>query len=676
MWIAKLELKNFKSYQHQVFTFPRPEDGQNIVLVGGLNGCGKTTLLEALYLGLYGADATIHLARAGLKDDAYPRFLSKALYGKALELGRNDMSVTVAIQRNTREGFELTRTWHFTNAGRFDDEEVRVYETRGSTRQLARKDAIPELVAGQFVPAHLAPFFFFDGEQVKKLAESSRVEQIKLGMESLLGVVLLRELRKRLNEYQANRSAGTSGVDENKVIQLEAEVKELEHSLETTEGALAVVREELSGLESQRDDCLARLRGMGGGGGDLASMQQIVEEIGQVGKELETLESALAKVLTDKLPIHLVPRDLLEGFRCQLLAEDKLAQWEFERETLAPRKAKFLTEFLNTGEPVLEPALADGQVEVLQKRFDKAWDGMFFPRPDGCAEKVVHTYLTDKERKAVAESLTTVRVGAEEIRDLMRQKHELEVRKQTLDKQRIRIQGLHDDGLLNKLQDDLKGINEQVGQKREQKGGLERQVDFYKSEFSQKKAAFEREHEKLVNQNPLKSVVQKAERVNRVIDEILPKLFKLKTKQLSRSVTTIFKDIAHSDQIAKIEISETGETVVTADDATRLEFDRSAGEDQIFATAFLAGLAKTSKFSAPLIVDTPLARLDSRHRNKILAFWMSDPERQVILLCQDEEIGRSRLAGIKDRVGKTYLLKTSVVGSGVKKTVAAEGQYF
>lgn len=676
MWIARLELKNFKSFQHQVFNFPKPAEGQNIVLIGGLNGCGKTTLLEALYLGLYGADAASHLARAGLKDDAYPKFLGKALYGKAIETGRSDMMVTVTIQRNAREGFEISRTWHFNNAGKFDDEEVRVYELRGSQRNLKRKDEIAEIVSTHFVPAHLAPFFFFDGEQVKKLAESSRVEQIKLGMESLLGVVLLRDLRERLNQYQNNRSVGVAAVDEGKVKALENEVKGLATQLDVAEGELTVIKESLSGLENQRDDCANRLKAIGGGGGDLASMQQVVEEIGQVGKQLDQTESELSKTLTEKLPLQFVPRSLLEDFLLQLRAEDKLIQSDFDRDRLSPRKAKFLAEFLEATTPALVPPLEAAQEFSLKQRFDKAWEGMFSPRPDGCAEFIAHSYLTDKERRAVADSLTQVRVSANEIREMISSKLELEARKGVLEKRRIRISGLHDDGLLNKLQDELASLNTLIAEKREGKGKLDRHVDFLRIETGQKRASYEKEHKKLVSANPLKSVVQKAERVNKVIDEILPALFKLKTKQLSRAVTSIFKEIAHSNQISKIEISETGEAVVTADDGTRLEFDRSAGEDQIFATSFLAGLAKTSKFRAPLIVDTPLARLDSQHRSKILDFWMSDPDRQVILLCQDEEIGKTRYSQIKDRVGKTFLLETTVVGGGVKKTIAAENKYF
>ena len=83
MWISKLELNNFKSYYFQSFNFPQPEREGNLTLIGGMNGFGKTTLLEALYLCLYGADAMPHLGRAGLKPTeerkGYPTFLERAL---------------------------------------------------------------------------------------------------------------------------------------------------------------------------------------------------------------------------------------------------------------------------------------------------------------------------------------------------------------------------------------------------------------------------------------------------------------------------------------------------------------------------------------------------------------------------------------------------------------------
>jgi DNA sulfur modification protein DndD len=43
MWLSRIELKNFKSYRQQVFEFPQPHAGKNLVLIGGINGYGKTT---------------------------------------------------------------------------------------------------------------------------------------------------------------------------------------------------------------------------------------------------------------------------------------------------------------------------------------------------------------------------------------------------------------------------------------------------------------------------------------------------------------------------------------------------------------------------------------------------------------------------------------------------------
>ena len=107
-----------------------------------------------------------------------------------------------------------------------------------------------------------------------------------------------------------------------------------------------------------------------------------------------------------------------------------------------------------------------------------------------------------------------------------------------------------------------------------------------------------------------------------------------------------------------------------------MTFDRSAGENQIFATALIAGLAEVSEINAPLVVDTPLGRLDSTHRENIFKFWIGTANRQVILLSQDKEIDRSFFDRIEKHVSAAYLLKHSDVGDGIGRTVVVPGEYF
>ena len=99
-------------------------------------------------------------------------------------------------------------------------------------------------------------------------------------------------------------------------------------------------------------------------------------------------------------------------------------------------------------------------------------------------------------------------------------------------------------------------------------------------------------------------------------------------------------------------------------------------ENQIFATALIAGLAKVSNIKAPMVVDTPLGRLDSKHRNNIVDFWLSDTDRQIILLSQDEEIDADFLKRIKKSVSKTYLLEHQDDGEGIGRTTAKANAYF
>ena len=44
----------------------------------------------------------------------------------------------------------------------------------------------------------------------------------------------------------------------------------------------------------------------------------------------------------------------------------------------------------------------------------------------------------------------------------------------------------------------------------------------------------------------------------------------------------------------------------------------SAGEEQIFSQALISAVVQVSNFEFPMIVDTPLARLDDAHRTSIL----------------------------------------------------------
>lgn len=672
MWIEKIELTNFKVYQYQRFEFPKPEQGRNLVLIGGINGFGKTTLLEALYLCLYGEDATHYLARAGLKRNSYAKFLQNALHGC------DQMRVSVRLMTKVGCGFEITRTWFFDAKGELYEQEVRLDEIRDGISTPLDKENLAFVLEDHVVPANLAPFFFFDGEEVKKLADQDRTSWIKQGMESLMGVVLVKALRDRLLQYQNNRRTnGGHNVDKTKLdAMLNALNQKIEQQTQLAND-LYICNEEIARNQIRRDEVQRELISLGAGGGNIKSIEDILREEGEKKHDLDDCRKQLENLLADRLPFHLVSDNLMQSIKARLSEERIRLDWDAQKQGLEPQKNKFITALFNT-QPMLK--LTDSKKSVLESWLkpcvEQAWESLYFPRPTHCATELLHDYLEQRQRQRLEESLSTTQLGANQIRTLIKQRSDLKDRLEKLKMRRIKLESVNDDGALEKLNHNLTTVQDELEQQNKHLGDLERQATALDANIENERSAYERENAHYISAEPTKSIANKAQKVIRLIDELLPRLFELKTQELSQAVTRHYKQLAHKKQVNNIVIEADGSCHLFTKGGKEIKFDRSAGENQIFATALYAGLAEASGYDIPLVVDTPLARLSSEHRKNLLNYWCSNSDRQVILLSQDTEVGKELMESVRPHLSKTYLLESSLISDDVYKTVAKANAYF
>lgn len=378
-------------------------------------------------------------------------------------------------------------------------------------------------------------------------------------------------------------------------------------------------------------------------------------------------------ILSDKLPFHLVSAQLFDDLKSQLQAETTRIEWESKKQSVEPQKERFVSTFFSTDFTL---PLNNQTKDKLRESIDFAWQGLFNPQPEGCAKEYIHDYLEPRQRQRLTDQFGKIGVSYRQVKTLLQKRNAIEDSIRELERERIRLEALHDDGTLLQLQDELKEIQGELNEHHQKLGDLNRHITDVENRIKDQRATYEREHAKYLEATPVKSNLRKAERVIDLIKELLPRLFALKTQELSESVTDIFLKLAHKRQVARIEIDEKGASRLLSREGCEILLDRSAGENQIFATALIAGLAKTSGFHIPMVVDTPLGRLDSKHRKRILDYWLSDPDRQIILLSQDEEIDSQVFANLRPRVATTYLLKHEQLGEGIGKTVALENQYF
>lgn len=681
MWISRISLRNFKSYRSQTFEFPRPADGRNLVLIGGVNGYGKTTLLEAVYVGLYGEEAVNHRAldRAGLKVRGYGHFLEHAFYKHALANGEDRMEVVIEITRPDRGQLRITRRWFFSSNGRYGDQRLVIEEQgkSGGVWMIRHVDELPTLLTVYAIPPWLAPFFFFDGEKIAALADEDRTGWILSGLENLSGVVLVKELREKLAEYSTKKMREQGGVDEQRVGDLGEQLARANERNELASAALHELKEELRRGADERDRLTRQLSDFAQGS-DARTMAEVAEASARAEQQEERASTALRQMLATHLPLQLVRRPLHEALFEALAQEDKLSSWERFRAEQQPRWQKFHDSFFSS-EWITALCMMPGARPSLEKTLTEAWESLFFPKPEGCADIQWHSYLQSNERNKLEAMRQRIRVSNSELRDRAQQLEEATQAKWRLQQERIRLEGADGNDRsaeVERIRGELNVINGRRDDLTREILALDNELKSLQADLPQLTATYERERKKLIESHPERIAAQRAERIISMIDEMLPELYKLKLADLSAAATRIFRRLHHKDQIAKIVIKDDGQAVLYSREGTEITLPKSSGESQLFVLSLVGALAEVTGYKVPLIVDTPLARLSAQHCQNLLAYWAEDDTRQVILLAQDKEIGALEHTRLRRHVGKTYLLQHRQMGHGVGCSEAVADRYF
>ena len=160
-----------------------------------------------------------------------------------------------------------------------------------------------------------------------------------------------------------------------------------------------------------------------------------------------------------------------------------------------------------------------------------------------------------------------------------------------------------------------------------------------------------------------------------VMTEFVHRLQAQKVNQLEKNITSCFEFLAQKQAIIT-SISIDAETLdITLRDyngGVLLKDQLSAGEKQMFAISILWGLALSSGYKLPVIIDTPMARLDSAHRTNFINKYLPNASSQVIVLSTDEEINGKYLEDIKEYVNTTYTL----VYDEIEKCSSIHSGYF
>jgi DNA sulfur modification protein DndD len=151
-----------------------------------------------------------------------------------------------------------------------------------------------------------------------------------------------------------------------------------------------------------------------------------------------------------------------------------------------------------------------------------------------------------------------------------------------------------------------------------------------------------------------------AKMVQRVLGAFGKRAATEKTTLLAREFSESFARLARKDDMSvSADINPDTFNVTLRNREGRLidKDELSAGEKQIYAIAMLEALAKTSGRKLPIIIDTPLGRLDSKHREKLVNKYFPTASHQVVILSTDTEVDEQFYRDLNKHISHSYKLE-------------------
>lgn len=645
MIIKELKLYNFGVYAgDNVFTF---SSNKPVVLVGGMNGRGKTTFLEAILLSLYGQNS---FAYQESKFKSYGQYLKSYIN---MSDGTNEASVELffSLDSSETENYRIKRSWN-SNSQRIR-EEIAVYKN-GKLSSFLTENWL--MFIENILPSRLSNFFFFDGEKIAELAVEDTDSQMKESIRSLLGISVLDVLSNDIGRI-ITRNVKKSTSDKT-VAELEG-LRAIKDALEKQFNAVGTqINDEKSNLSANKRKLDLLNNEYKSKGGELIKQREdLYQKKISLTTKLNQVNDLLISDAASELPLVLV-KDLLLDIEDQALLEQ-------EKKTLSMTlyQMKYMLKFYKKEFPD-NLDNANHFIEFIRDNAESGDVEEIYGLSDNCLFRLQNLLENDLTEKI---SLTQ-----NHLRMQNKNKDEINQLENYLS---VDI----DEKALAKLYKEIKVTEEKISENEVKIRSLEEQYKKLNGQYISSNSEFKKNVETYLQRVELNDdtdrLLKYLQIANNILDEYKIRLQRRKVGIVAETMTRCYKVLANKknliDQILMDEntldlsyINHDGEKIEKA--------SLSAGEKQLMVISLLWALAICSKRKLPVIIDTPLSRLDSNHREALISSYFPHASEQTIILSTDSEITPEYYNMMKENIGDEFTL---VYDDSTKSTSIRSGYF-
>ncbi len=643
MIFTELVLENFGAYANRHVINLRTENNEvvrPIILLGGMNGGGKTTLMDAIRLALYGQRAKCS-TRGNL---GYGNFLTQSINSRASKgkVTRIELSFEHIVDDQWKE-FKIIRAWNKDNDGK-DSLSITV-EDRYDDALAKTWDEYVENI----LPLGISNLFLFDGEQVKELAELDTPPQpVVEAISTLLGLELAEKLAIDLEVLVSRKRKALADKQQLQTIEsIEARLRQLEVRKQELGLELTELQNKLTKAQKKENSAYNKFRTEGGK--IAAEKSELENKISEINQTVEQQRNDLIGLATGSLPLKLI-LPLLRQAELQADREIKKEQLQQAKSIIDDRDSKLL-------QYLTKLALESDYIDKIK---------FFIDQENQNIESVIqvqgNSYLAidSEELKQFTNIVNNIlplqtQQAAAKINHLQQLLAEIA----SLEKQ-VAIAASPE--TYEKLNHALATAQKELNKCQADYDRGQYQYQQLDREIEQTKKELKNYSEQNINITEDEHLIRSAAKVQQTLNLFREKLTMRKLNKLEVEVTECFRYLLHKANLVHKVTIDRDSFRISLYDPQGLPLPKqrlSAGEKQLLAIAFLWGLARVSGRNLPIAIDTPLGRLDSSHRHNLVERYFPTASHQVILLSTDTEIGKHEVKLLREQeaIAQEYLLR-------------------
>lgn len=656
--ISSISVTNFRQYQGtQVLEF-KNDKTKNVSLILGKNGAGKSNLLNAITWCLYGVE--IHKSKDIYDSRGMPVINTAAL--KKLKINE-PITAEVEVHLKTDIGpWMIKRTLGGGKSGLgeiyFDDASklTVIHPVYGQDKIDTGDDT--QILINNLLPEALKNFFFIDGEQLREFFKVSTPENIAKAIDIVSQLELVYKAEKNLEKLEKNLRKNVSATT--------PEIGKVQRNIELTQKSLDGLKDTIKRIEKEKEkdhEELIKVKEFlkTHSSSVIATLenerQSLEKDVKKLKEQIGKKEIQRNSYLVEIAPLIYLKKEIEQAYR---IIEQKV-----ERGELPPRiKETFIKELLEKGQCICGNELVGDAKKTLEEYSKKV------TLSELSEISIVGKTTIEDIFSNIKDFPSTIDALNDEIQEF---KDELERKERRLEQISNEIKE-HNVAEIRRYEDRREELTDLIAKNKQLLIAHNGELGACEVILTQLKEDETNELSKDKKNIKLKeklSLVQNALKVLETTEKIIKtKIRKQVEKNLNKNFSTL---IRKKTAFSSITIDENYIVKVHHIDGYNVINDLSAGEYLILGLSFMSALMTISGFQAPVIIDTPLGKIDVEHREYITTELPKFLEgTQLILLVTPTEYDNN----VKSNLDK-YLLKENFyqITENKDQTVSTVGRY-